>query len=468
MQIIHKKKRSGKIRTIYAVSQEESRKYRDLLSKIVQPESALKAAHGFMPGRSIVTNAIPHINKKITINMDLTDFFDSVRPVQLLGKIPNVCIEECFLDPKGNPDKYDGAPRQGLPTSPAIANIAAIPMDKAIMKKLTKLDLPGVVYTRYADDLSISYDNDSQEVAKTVISFIKDIVRRCGFSVNTHKTRIVRNKSRREVCGVMVDDDIYISRRQRRKLRAAKHNLEMAIKDGKNAKILQSLMFKVKGLSEFAKLKKPVKKKIVKDVSEKQRIVEARILARDNGLRPPIKVNKIIPEQDLGSGVKITNDPAMFFGMSAYTTGWTSCMAINRGRNYKRGLSFWQRYPGVSLAYIDSGEKLSISGVTRPKMKARCLIYAFEDGMYRYDHIYDGHGHCRYFPNDHLLAQKLFDHGFSPFRTEDFSGRYGFETSHKKYVIGSVNINCPLPYFDTIGARKVHYKDGKSCWRLYI
>ncbi|MGT2478343.1 hypothetical protein ACU4GR_04245 [Methylobacterium oryzae CBMB20] len=36
------------------------------------------AAHGFVPGRSIVTNAAAHVGRDVVVNLDLKDFFPSL------------------------------------------------------------------------------------------------------------------------------------------------------------------------------------------------------------------------------------------------------------------------------------------------------------------------------------------------------------------------------------------------------
>ena len=35
-------------------------------------------AHGFVPGRSTVTNATPHVKRAIVVNLDLKDFFPTI------------------------------------------------------------------------------------------------------------------------------------------------------------------------------------------------------------------------------------------------------------------------------------------------------------------------------------------------------------------------------------------------------
>src|SRR6185437_8790257 len=37
------------------------------------------AAHGFVPGRSILSNARPHSGQAVVVNMDLEGFFPSIR-----------------------------------------------------------------------------------------------------------------------------------------------------------------------------------------------------------------------------------------------------------------------------------------------------------------------------------------------------------------------------------------------------
>jgi hypothetical protein len=54
---------------------------RALLKKL----PAHDAAHGFVPGRSIVTNALPHVGSTVVVNCDLTDFFPSVTVHRVIG-----------------------------------------------------------------------------------------------------------------------------------------------------------------------------------------------------------------------------------------------------------------------------------------------------------------------------------------------------------------------------------------------
>jgi hypothetical protein len=191
--------------------------------------------HGFMPLRSAVTNAKAHIGKQFTLCFDLKDFFDTVTR----SKVTAVCdrfaesyYDKCFVD---------NVARQGLPTSPAIANIAAIKLDAGLSVGL-RLISTEIVYTRYADDLTISFDDGS--LVERIKELVRDKVIESGFELAAHKTTLYKaSAGYRKVTGVSVGSDaVYPTRESKRKLRAAKH---------------QGNESSTKGLEEWQKLKVP-------------------------------------------------------------------------------------------------------------------------------------------------------------------------------------------------------------------
>ncbi len=230
MRIFKIKKRSGGERIIYSPDDAEKTVLRALLPQIAEPRGDI--AHGFRPRKNIVTNALAHRERSITISMDLSDFFPSVKPAMLAGKLPKTMIENPLVFP-------DGAAQQGLPTSPAIANLAAVAMDDAIVKMLHKLREAGVAvsekyYTRYADDLSISVDTEDREIINSIIQKVCEIARRCGFRVNAKKTRVQLSRGgRREICGLTVGENVRPQRRFRRRLRAGCSANISAAKNGR-------------------------------------------------------------------------------------------------------------------------------------------------------------------------------------------------------------------------------------------
>lgn len=231
MRIIKIPKRSGGFRTIYAPDAKESRRFRNKLPRLTKHLVRICGdlpCHGFMPNRSPVTNAQQHVGFQWSLSFDLKDFFDSVTYQHLERRLPGMQVDRLLVD---------GAARQGLPTSPLLANIAAAPMDRSILAGLAA----GVVYTRYADDLTFSSDDRTQLEAIKV--WLPAVVTAHKFILNTAKTRLQSAAfGRRVITGVAVDAGLHPTRSVRKKLRAARH---------------QGNHKAARGLEEWCQLKSP-------------------------------------------------------------------------------------------------------------------------------------------------------------------------------------------------------------------
>lgn len=249
MNIVRIPKRSGEFRTIYVPDAAERKVLNQHLQTIKNVAEALNYAsggfqHGFQPARSPATNALQHVGFSYTLTMDLKDFFDSVTPEMVPE---NIRFPECFPD---------GAARQGLPTSPALANIAASRMDRDIfsrynlsldseVERIIMLDCDSyapITYTRYADDLTFS--SNSFERLDWLRQIVPGIARKHGFEVKESKTHMQwSGAGRRMITGVAVDDKgIHPSRHTKRRLRAALHQRHTA---------------EARGLAEWMKLTLP-------------------------------------------------------------------------------------------------------------------------------------------------------------------------------------------------------------------
>lgn len=234
MKILRISKGKGRgWRTIYAPDSSERKRLNELLPAIRLVSEGVNIRggglqHGFMPDRSPVTNAMQHTGYAFSLSMDLEDFFDSVTPQHVPEELR---YPECFPD---------GAARQGLPTSPALANIAANKMDMEIVECLPQsaglatriFDLFAdgirrVEFSRYADDLTFSCD--SLERLQSLKDIVPRIAAKHGFKVKASKTKIqAAIAGRRIITGVAVDSKVHPTRRTRRKLRAALHQRHTA------------------------------------------------------------------------------------------------------------------------------------------------------------------------------------------------------------------------------------------------
>lgn len=175
-----------------------------LQKKILKfPQTSL--IHGFLPGRSPLTNAREHVGFKYTLCMDLKDFFPSVRRSYLAPYIRENLLDICMLG--------DLLP-QGYPTSPILSNFAFLETDLALSGLCPR-------YTRYADDLSFS-SNDIEEL-RALRGLVPLILEGWGWTINGRKTSLQHcdKVARKIITGVGVGPDgIYPRRESKRKLRA--------------------------------------------------------------------------------------------------------------------------------------------------------------------------------------------------------------------------------------------------------
>lgn len=190
------------------------------------------AAHGFVPGRSIVTGAKKHVGQRVAANIDLVDFFPSilfvrvVRVFRRLGHAEDVvqslarlCTETSATDASLHARHLP----QGACTSPALANLVCRELDRRL-DGLAKHS--GFVYTRYADD--ITFSGDSRERLGGLLVTARRIIRAEGFVEHPDKTRVMGR--RRTVTGLVVSEGkVNVPRKERRRLRAILHN---AARDG--------------------------------------------------------------------------------------------------------------------------------------------------------------------------------------------------------------------------------------------
>ncbi|MEM9070125.1 MAG: reverse transcriptase family protein, partial [Myxococcota bacterium] len=243
-------KKTGGERNISAPKADLARAQEWILVKILGGIPLHENAHGFVPGRSVKTNAAPHVGKKVVVNLDLKDFFPSVTFRRVkglfhkgLGYPEPVAVVLALLctEPPRAALELDGKVYhvalgdrvlpQGACTSPAITNLLCRNLDRRLTAMATKL---GFAYTRYADDLTFS--SDQTKVGK-LLHIVREVVEGEGFVVNEDKTRVMRKGRAQEVTGVTVNAKLGLTRKERRRLRAIlhnakKHGLESQNRDG--------------------------------------------------------------------------------------------------------------------------------------------------------------------------------------------------------------------------------------------
>ena len=229
-------KRSGGERLIMAPKTRLRALQRKLNALLVNKLPVSEYAHGFKAGRSVRSNAEPHVGKSVVLRLDIRDFFPSIHfgrvrglllalgygyPVAttlavLMTESPRqpVQVNDVLLYPPCGPR----ACPQGAPTSPGVSNALLVRLDRRLAGLARQ---HGFAYTRYADDLTFS-GSDIAAAHALRLSAAR-VVKEEGFEVNSRKTRVARGGSRQLVTGVVVNRVLGLSRQTRRRLRAAVH-----------------------------------------------------------------------------------------------------------------------------------------------------------------------------------------------------------------------------------------------------
>jgi RNA-directed DNA polymerase len=220
-------KRSGGSRRISAPRARLKQVQRALLEQILAHMPAHDAAHGFVKGRSTVSNAEPHTGATVVVRVDLENFFPTVHYRRVKGlflshgygdEVASTLAGLTTHRPKlaDGTVVWPGALPQGAPTSPAIANLVCRRMDARLTALAKKY---GAAYTRYADDLSFSFKAPPEKMGR-FMWWVNAILQQEGFLENNPKRRVMRRAHRQRVTGLTVNEQVSIPRVDRRRFKA--------------------------------------------------------------------------------------------------------------------------------------------------------------------------------------------------------------------------------------------------------
>lgn len=233
-------KRSGGWRLIEAPKMELKLAQQQILREILDLVPAHPAAHGFVAGRSILTNAAPHVRQRFLLKLDLKDFYATVRYSRVvaifrsfgysrevaiwLARLTTSTIPWNLKSPLNAVELSRFSARhlpQGGVTSPALANLSAFSLDVRLSGLARSYRLR---YSRYADDLTFSGPGKAVPALHEIITLVRKVIRSERFYVNPRKCRVLRNGQRQSVTGIIVNDRINISRTEYDLLKATLYN----------------------------------------------------------------------------------------------------------------------------------------------------------------------------------------------------------------------------------------------------
>ncbi len=216
-------KRAGGMRRIHAPDPHLKALQRRILRRLLQRLPLHPCATGFRKGHSIASHAAFHAGKAVVVHMDVRDFFPTThakrvdayfRKIGWSKEAARLLVRLCT---------HEKALPQGAPTSPCLSNLLNYGLDARMAGLAAK---HSGAYSRYADDLSFSFAEDTPQEYRAVIRGAKNILRDYGYRHHTKKKLHIRRRHERQiVTGLVVNEGVALPRETRRWLRAVEHRM---------------------------------------------------------------------------------------------------------------------------------------------------------------------------------------------------------------------------------------------------
>ena len=226
-------KKNGGNREICAPTSALKYLQRQLADILVRYQEFRPCVHGYVKSRSIKSNALVHRGKRIVINVDLKDFFNTIN----FGRVRGIFLKSPFnfnniiATTIAQICCHNGVLPQGSPASPIITNYACRKLDSELQAFSRKHKMN---YSRYADDITFSTNMkflspDFGELKDNLFFLSKDlraIIENNGFVINESKTRYALQNNRQDVTGLIVNDKVNVPRKYVKRIRAMLHAWE--------------------------------------------------------------------------------------------------------------------------------------------------------------------------------------------------------------------------------------------------
>lgn len=207
------KKNNGKYRTIYEPNKILKQIQTNILLNILNNKKISKYATAYHKGISLKDNAIPHINKKVILKLDIKDFFENISFLNIYNSSFQI---EYFPPSIGilltNLCTYDNHLTQGSPTSAYISNLVMKDFDDELGNWCTSKNIS---YTRYSDDMTFSGDINPNEI----IIKVKNMLNKLGLRLNKNKIHVINRSASQNITGIIVNEKLQVSSKYRKKIR---------------------------------------------------------------------------------------------------------------------------------------------------------------------------------------------------------------------------------------------------------
>lgn len=228
-------KGGGKVRHITAPDKRLKILQSKLAPLLGQLYRVRNPVHGFVPARSVKTNAEAHGRRRFVINLDLKDFFPTITENRITGLLRSLGVDDRVAEIIARLCCFNSHLPQGAPTSPVLSNMICFRLDSELLRSAKAARS---IYTRYADDITFSsyqppaplFEGALPAVGRfspdTLAPSLRETFAGNGFIVNPDKGHYADRNSRRIVTGVKINAGLNVDRRYVRHIRALLYSVE--------------------------------------------------------------------------------------------------------------------------------------------------------------------------------------------------------------------------------------------------
>ena len=214
-------KRSGGRRVLHVPSDQTKALQRRILHRLLARLRSHDAVHGFERGRSIATNARAHVGHAVVIHLDIVEFFPSTGAERIEAYFRRVGWNAEAARLLTDLVTHRRCLPQGAPTSPRLSNLVNRLFDEQMARMASRRR---AVYTRYADDITISSARDSFRRVRGIVQFTRRALKAHGYEMHLRRKLSIRRRHMRQmVTGLVVNERVRLPRETRRWLRAVRH-----------------------------------------------------------------------------------------------------------------------------------------------------------------------------------------------------------------------------------------------------
>lgn len=150
----------------------------------------------------------------------LTNRHPKYNRLDLANMIASLCCTEMEVERKNEAGEWEKVKRnvlpQGAPTSPVITNIICQKLDHRLTGVAKRF---GLNYSRYADDITFSSMHNVYQSESDFLKELHRIIAEQGFHIKESKTRLQKDGYRKEVTGLLVNENVNVQQRYIKQLR---------------------------------------------------------------------------------------------------------------------------------------------------------------------------------------------------------------------------------------------------------